>query len=267
MKRVLVGLALVGGALGCSKPEPPPTLLAGAWVDLTHDFAADTIYWPTADTFQLDVLSYDYTSAGYFYAANNFRAAEHGGTHIDAPVHFSEGGWTLGEIPLERLIGPGVLVDVSEQSAADRDLLIMPEHLKAWEAEHGRIPEGAIVLFRTGFDAFWPDRSSYMGTSRRGVDAVAELHFPGLSPAAARWLTENREIHAVGIDTPSIDFGQSPLFEAHQILFAANVPALENVASLDQVPPLGATIVALPMKIRDGSGGPLRIVAYLPPAG
>ena len=123
---------------------------------------------------------------------------------------------------------------------------------------------GVIVLLHTGSGKFWPDRKTYMGTDKLGPEAVPLLHFPGLSPKAARWLVEKRKIKAIGLDTPSIDFGQSTLFESHQVLFKANIPAFENVANLHLLPAKGAFVIALPMKIKDGSGGPLRIIAKLP---
>jgi kynurenine formamidase len=238
--------------------------LAGEVVDLTHPFDADTIYWPTEEGFVLERGPAGVTEAGFYYEAHRFQAAEHGGTHLDAPIHFAAGKWTADQIPVERLIGPGAVVDVTAQCAADRDYQVTAADLQAWEAAHGRLPDGAIVLLRTGFSAFWPDRERYMGTALRGPEGVAALHFPGLHPDAARWLVAERAISAIGLDTPSIDFGQSKLFESHQVLFAANVPALENVAHLDRLPAAGFTVAALPMKIAGGSGGPLRIVAVLP---
>jgi kynurenine formamidase len=136
--------------------------------------------------------------------------------------------------------------------------------LKLWETLHGRIPNGAMVLFHTGFARQWPDAKKYLGTDERGASAVARLHFPGLHPDAARWLVAERTIKAVGLDTASIDYGQSVLFESHRILFEKNIPAFENVAALDKLPATGAYVMALPMKIKDGSGGPLRIVAWVP---
>ncbi|MEE9180532.1 MAG: cyclase family protein, partial [Vicinamibacteria bacterium] len=195
---------------------------------------------------------------------NNFCAAEHGGTHLDAPIHFSEGNHTTDQIPLERLVGPAVVVDVSEAAASDADYLISVDDLEAWESTRGRIPTGSILLLRTGWGARWPDRESYLGTNLTGEKAVPELHFPGIDPDAALWLVENRNIDAIGIDTASIDYGQSSLFETHRILLAENIPAFENVASLDRLPETGAFIVALPMKIGGGTGGPLRMVGVIP---
>lgn len=233
-------------------------------IDLTHPFDEQTVYWPTAEGFRLRVESKGWTQRGYYYEANSFCTAEHGGTHLDAPIHFAEGRRTVDEIPLEQLIGPGVVVDVREACARDRDHLVTIEELSSWERAHGRIPEGAIVLLFTGFGRFWPDRERYMGTAERGPEAVAKLHFPGLDPRAARWLVAERKIGAVGLDTPSIDHGPSTTFDTHQALFQANVPALENVAHLELLPPEGFEVVALPMKIRGGSGGPVRIAAIVP---
>ena len=121
---------------------------------------------------------------------------------------------------------------VSRKARADRDYRVTVEDFKAWEARHGDLPAGVIVLLNTGYHRFWPDRVKYMGTDERGPDAVAKLHFPGLHPNAASWLVSEREVGAVGLDTPSIDYGQSTHFESHQILFKAEIPAFENVANL-----------------------------------
>ena len=205
-----------------------------------------------------------YQDGGYYYEANSFQSAEHGGTHLDAPVHFSEGQWSVEQIPVERLIGASVVVDVSERALQNRDYQVSVEDFAQWEAENGKLPDGVIVLIKTGYGQYWPDREKYMGTARMGSEAVAELHFPGLHPDAAHWLITERSIDAIGLDSPSIDYGQSSLFEAHQILFSDNIPVFENVANLDSLPVYGFSVVALPMKIKGASGGPLRIVAILP---
>ncbi len=261
--RLLLLLPLM---LSCADtPVPgPPGFPEGTLVDLTYAFDSTTIFWPTANGFELSVDARGRQEAGYWYEANSFSTAEHGGTHLDAPVHFSEGQWTTDAIPLTRLIGPAVVVDVSEAALANRDYLVSVADFERWESEHGLLPDGVIVLVRTGYGAFWPDREQYMGTAERGPDAIQLLHFPGIAPEAASWLATERTINAIGIDTPSIDTGQSQLYEAHQNLFAANIPAFENVANLDRLPASGATVIALPMKITGGSGGPLRIVAVVP---
>ena len=256
----------VASAASC-KPaasERVPDLGAAQIVDLSHEYDEQTVYWPTAEkTFKLEKDFEGTTPQGYYYTANSFSTAEHGGTHIDAPVHFAEGHNTVDQIPLEQLVGQAVVLDVSAKCAADADYQVTPEDFVAWERANGALPDGVIVLLRTGFGARWPDRKSYMGTDERGAGAVAKLHFPGLHPEAARWLLSNHRVKAVGLDTPSIDFGQSTLFESHRVLFERNVPAFENLANLDRLPAKGFNVIALPMKIKGGSGGPLRVVALL----
>jgi kynurenine formamidase len=239
-----------------------PSLPAGRVVDLSHPFDANTVYWPTAEPFKLETDFEGVTDKGYFYSAYRYSAAEHGGTHIDAPVHFAKGHHSVDEIPLEQLMGNGIVIDVTAQCSANRDYLVSVADFETWERSNGRIAPGTIVFLRTGFAKYYPDRKTYLGTDERGADAVPKLHFPGLDPAAARWLTQNRSIKAIGLDTASIDRGQSTLFESHRVLFENNIPALENVANLDQLPVKGFSVIALPMKIKGGSGGPVRIVAF-----
>jgi kynurenine formamidase len=258
--RAFVGTALALALLGGSAAAAPP---AGRIVDLTHPFDARTIYGPTEAGFALTQEHHGVTDKGYFYASNALCTPEHGGTHVDAPLHFWADGASVDAIPLERLIGPAIVVDVTEKARANRDYEVAVDDFLAWERKNGLVPKGAIVLIRTGFGAAWPDRVRYLGTDERGADAVAQLHFPGLSAHAAAWLADVRKIHAVGLDTASIDHGPSTRFETHVALFTRGVPAFENVANLDALPAKGFTVVALPMKIAGGSGGPLRIVALL----
>ena len=234
---------------------------SGRIVDLTYAFDANSVYWPTAEQFKLETDFEGMTDKGYFYSAYRYSAAEHGGTHLDSPVHFAKGRYTVDELPLQQLIGAAIVVDVTAQCAANPDYLVSVADFENWEKRNGKIPAGTIVLLRTGFGKFYPDRKKYLGTEERGAEAVAKLHFPGLDPAAARWITTNRSIKAIGLDTASIDYGQSTLFESHRALFEKNVPAFENVANLDHLPAKGFSVIALPMKIKGGSGGPLRIIA------
>lgn len=238
---------------------------AEEWIDLTHELSPDAVFWPTAERFQMRTDFEGFTDRGYYYSAYTFTTAEHGGTHIDAPIHFAQGKHHVNEIPLEQLIGAAVVVDVSGKVQGNCDYLISVADIQAWEKTHGSIPDGSIVLLRTGFGEFWPDASKYLGTDLRGEAGVAELCFPGLAPNAAAWLVSERKIHAVGIDTASIDYGKSKDFAAHVNLMTHNIPAFENLANLDQLPPTEVYVVALPIKIRGGSGGPLRIVARRKP--
>ena len=266
----LAVLAACGGPAPAPQPAAPPAaatsvaLPVGEFVDLSHTYDASTIFWPTAETFALQKVADGDTPAGFYYAANNFAGSEHGGTHIDAPVHFARGHQTVDQIPLQSLIAPAVVVDVTQSSAGNADYQVAVDDLTRFEQQHGRIPDGSVVLFKTGFASRWPNAQAYLGTAERGDKAVAKLHFPGLHPDAAKWIVENRAVKAVGIDTASIDYGQSTLYETHRALYARDIPALENVASLDRLPPTGTLLIALPMKIGGGSGAPVRVVAVIP---
>lgn len=231
-------------------------------VDMTYVFERNTLHWPTARPFQLDKVAEGRTPQGFWYSAYNYSGAEHAGTHLDAPFHFAEGKWTTEQIPLEQTIGPAVVVDVRRQAEADRDYLLTVSDIHAWEKRHGRLPRSTIVLMHTGWGKHWGDRKRYFGTDESGN--VRDLHFPGFSKEVAEFLVTQRGVKAVGIDTPSIDHGPSQDFSAHQVFSAANVPIFENVASLERIPAKGATIFAIPMKIKGGSGAPLRIFALLP---
>ncbi len=232
-------------------------------VDLSHAFGEETLYWPgSPNGFKLQALHQGRVSEGYFYSAYSFCAPEHGGTHLDAPVHFAEGRRGADEVPLEQLVAAAVVIDVTGQAGADPAYRLTREDIVAWERNHGRIGAGSIVLLRTGWSRRWPDRKRYFGDDTPG-DA-SKLRFPGFGAEAARLLVEERKAAAIGVDTASIDHGPSQDFAVHQIVNGANVPALENLANLDALPPRGAFVIALPMKIRGGSGGPLRAIALVP---
>jgi kynurenine formamidase len=254
----LLALLALGNAHLAAQPADAPRI-----IDLTYPFDESTIYWPTEEGFKLLRGPAGVTEQGYYYAANRFMCAEHGGTHIDAPIHFWERGQTVDEVPLRRLIGPGACVDVSQKCAGDRDYQVTAEDFQAWEAATKSSLEGRIVLIRTGFGRHWRDREKYLGTQETGRAAVAKLHFPGLDPAAADWLITRRRVRMVGIDTASIDHGQTREYPTHVRLFRDGVPALENVAEMDKLPAEGFTLIALPMKIGAGSGAPCRVVAML----
>ena len=271
MSRSFSALLLLAIA-GCGSPSAPASAPAaapaafpgGALVDLSHPYDAQAIFWPTAAPFKLSKVHDGMTPGGYYYAANDFATSEHGGTHVDAPIHFAQGRQTVDQIPLERLVGAAVVIDVADAAAKDADYQVTAADLQRAEARDGRIPDRAIVLLRTGFSTRWPDAARYLGTAERGEAGAAKLHFPGLHPAAAAWLIANRSISAIGIDTASIDYGPSTRFESHRALFAKDIPAFENLTGLERLPVRGAHIIALPMKIAGGSGAPLRAMAILP---
>ncbi len=235
----------------------------GTVVDMSWPYNAETIYWPTEKGFEKTTRAEGMTDKGYYYSAYSVKTAEHGGTHLDAPIHFAAGRHTADQIPLEQMMGPAAVIDVSANVEGNPDYLVSVADIEAWEKQHGQLAAGAIVLLRTGYGSRWPQREAYLGTAALGPEAVPRLHFPGLSAEAATLLVEGREIDAVGIDTASIDRGQSQDFMAHRILLGANIPVFENVARLEQLPATGATVIALPMKIEGGSGAPLRIVGII----
>ncbi|MEE9141101.1 MAG: cyclase family protein [Gammaproteobacteria bacterium] len=232
-------------------------------VDLTHEYNADTIYWPTSPThFELDSLYAGTTEGGWYYSANSFCTPEHGGTHLDAPIHFNADKQTVEKIPLETLVGPGVVIDVSEQSTQDRNYRLTKDDVLEHERQHGVIPTGAIVLLRTGWSKYWPDVQAYLGDDTPG-DAT-KLSFPSYGEDATRYLIEERNVAILGVDTASIDYGASKDFIVHRVAAAANMPGLESLTNLEELPPIGFTVVALPMKIEGGSGSPVRVIALIP---
>lgn len=245
----------------CATETGENPLLNPTWIDLTHPFDESAHYWPNAPQFHLDTVFEGMTDLNYYYSAFSFSGAEHGGTHLDAPIHFAEGKPAADEIPLDYLTGYSVVVSVADSAAAFRDYQVKISDFEKWEEQNGKIPVKSIVLIHTGHDQYWADAEKYLGTAARGDSATAHLHFPGLHPEAAQWLVEERDVKAVGIDTPSIDYGPSPDFKTHQVFCEAEVPGFENVTNLDQLSPKGDYIIALPMKIKGGSGAPLRIIA------
>jgi kynurenine formamidase len=238
-------------------------LAASKVVDLSHPYDANTIYWPTEPTgFQLKQEHKGPTKGGFFYYSNTFCSPEHGGTHIDAPMHFAEHRWTNSDIPLDRLIRPAVVIDVKDKAAKNPDYALSAADVLEWEQTNGRIPDGAIVLLRTGWSARWPDRKAYLGDDTPGV--ATNLHFPSFGPEAATLLVSERHASLIGLDAASVDIGPSRDFPVHRIIGAANVPGLENLTNLDELPPAGAIVMAMPMKIAQGSGAPARVVAFAP---
>jgi kynurenine formamidase len=235
---------------------------ASRLVDLTYQFDESTHAWPGNKPFSRERTAWGETSGGYWYASGEFSMSEHAGTHMDAPIHFARDQASVDKIPLDRLLGPAVVVDARKQAAENRDYRLTREDLRQWEAAYGRVPAGSLLFMLTGWGASWTDRERYFGSS--APTDPATLHFPAFSREAVEFLVVERAIRGIGIDTASVDYGPSRDFPVHQLLNGAGLYALENVAQLDQVPPTGATIIALPLKIRGGSGGPVRIIALLP---
>lgn len=246
--------------------EPTPTLAemldpaAVELVDLGWPLSPESLYWPTGSPFEHE-LSAGISDGGYWYASGSFASPEHLGTHLDAPIHFGEGRWTSAQIPPQRLIAPGAVIDITGKAEESPDALLTTDDIEAWEQRNGPLAADMIVLVHSGWDTRWPDANEYYGTDT--PEDVGTLHFPGVSPEAAQLLVD-RGIAGVGIDTASIDPGTSSDFRAHQLLAAGNLFNLENLTGLAGLPETGFMIVALPMKIADGTGGPARVIALVP---
>ncbi|XP_050414236.2 isatin hydrolase [Patella vulgata] len=227
-------------------------------VDLTFTMNASSIYWPGSPDFNFTILNRNEVGT-HWYETNYFATAEHGGTHLDAPAHFSKGKWRTHEIPVERLVGPGVIIDVTSKATTDHDYRVQISDIEVWETKYGNIPEGAIVLMTSGWTKRYPDKGQVFGSEN--TTNPETFHFPAFHEDAVEWLIQHRNISIVGVDTPSVDYGQTKTFPVHQLLGANNIIGLENVAYLDKVPEHGAIIFAGVTKLYDGSGGPARVIA------
>jgi kynurenine formamidase len=246
------------------KATSPEDLLRGAGtgatrvVDMTYAINGKLPAWPGDDkTFEAQVVASP-EKDGYF--ARSFWMLEHYATHMDAPAHFPPGKFTLDQIPVAHFFGPAVVIDVREEVGKDPDYRLSAARIEKWETSHGRIPSGAIVMMRTGWASRWPDQARY-----RNMDENKVMHFPGFSVESAKLLIARGAV-GLGIDTLSIDYGASKDFEVHHVDLPAGLYNLENLANLDQLPEAGAFLIAAPIKLEGGSGGPVRVFALLPPA-
>jgi len=255
---VIVALGVLGemwgrlaGHQAAAAPRPAQRI-----VDLGHPLGPDNPPWPGDDHAFEATLNASYEKDGYF--TRKFASLEHFGTHLDAPAHFVKGAWTVDQIPVEHLYGPGVLLDAREESARDTDYRLAPEKVTQWEAKHGRIPRGAIVLLRTGWAERWPDVARY-----RNTDASGTMHFPGYSVEAVKLLVARGAV-GLCIDTLSVDYGASKDFPVHHLSHGAGLFHVENLADLSALPEAGFNVVVAPINLEGGSGGPARVFALLP---
>jgi kynurenine formamidase len=269
MTRIPVGIAMglvllaFCGSAAAQKSAAPLTLddvVTGRakLVDLTYVLNDHSPYWPGENyqPFKLVTIA-TLERDGVLSKAVSF--PEHLGTHLDAPNHFEANRPSVDQIKPEQLFAPGVVIDIAMQAEANADYALTHEDVTAWEAEHGAIPDGAVVLIHTGWGRFWTNYDRYKNQDVRGG-----LHFPGCSKAAAEFLVTERMVRGLGIDTLSIDPGVSKTFDVHHVLNGAGRYALENVAHLDELPAKGFYLVVAPIKIEDGTGGPARIFAIAP---
>jgi len=253
--------ALLLAACAPSDKPAPLDFSQFEMVDLSHSYGNDTLYWPTeTEGFHKRTLIEGDLPDGRFISAFAFSTPEHAGTHMDAPYQFNRNGAKADAVPLERLIAPAVVIDIREKAKAETDYALTVDDIAAHEAEHGEIAPGSIILLRTGWSARWADGAA----AYFGGDDPADLHFPSFGADAARFLIEERGAAALGVDAASTDIGPATDFPVHRLLGAANIPGFENLGDLGPLPATGAYLIALPMKIEGGSGGPLRVVALVP---
>ncbi len=225
-------------------------------LDLSYAISDKLVPWPGDGKFFEAKVNATIEKNGYF--TRSFWMLEHYGTHMDAPAHFPPGKTTVDQIPAKQLFGPAVVIDVRAESSKDADYRLTAARVEDWEKRHGRIPEGAIVLLRTGWASRWPDAQKY-----RNQDAQGKMHFPGFTVDAAKLLVE-RKVSGLGCDTLSIDYGASEDFAVHHISLGAGLYHLENLADLNELPETGAFLIVAPIKLEGGSGGPVRVFALLP---
>ena len=261
--KVAGGLGLAAGISACAPPPPPVAKssepMEGKYsfsrvVDLTHTL------WPTFPTFgggqnyEEEVL---FTFEKDGFNMKRWLLVEHTGTHIDTPFHFSADGWSAEQIPVEKLLGPLAIIDIRAKAAENPDAQLTPDDIKAWEAEHGPLPEKGIVAMYSGLE-------EHVKTDKfRNADENGVMHFPGFHVEAVQFLLEERDIVGIAVDTLSLDYGPSTDFATHYAWLPQNRWGMENVANLGQLPPKGAIMVAGSPTIQGATGGPSRVIALL----
>ncbi|XP_066140343.1 kynurenine formamidase-like isoform X2 [Euwallacea fornicatus] len=233
-------------------------IFADVVFDLTWNFSNDTIYWIKSRPFELTKRNY-VVGDEYAYSANEFCAAEHGGTHFDAPYHFFQQGLKVSEVDVSKLYTKGALIDLTiESQQLGRNSRLRVKHLENWEATNGPFENGTVLLVKFGRSKYWTNRSLYLDLEEE------TLNFPGFSNEAAKWIVDSGKFYGVGLDTPSVDPGNTTDFYVHQLLARNSLYILENVKLLEDLPEKGFTLIVAPMKIQDGTGAPLRLFAVLP---
>ncbi|PEQ13073.1 cyclase [Novosphingobium sp. PC22D] len=237
-------------------------------VDLTQELSEDTPllvlpeqFGQTAPFSREEISRYDERGVAWHW--HNFTVGEHTGTHFDAPIHWVSGkdvpDNTVDKVPPAKLVAPACVIDVSAQCAEDADFLLEESHIREWEAEHGEIPAGSWLLMRSD----WSKREGDAYTNRREDGA----HTPGPNTSAIEFMIKERDVLGFGVETIGTDPGQAhllePAYPAHTLLHGAGKYGLQCLENLDKLPPTGAIVVAAPLKIRDGSGSPMRVLAFV----
>jgi kynurenine formamidase len=240
--------------------DAAPAGVNNTYLDMSYQYDDNTMNFPAKShpKTTLELLFKGNMPSGTWVQSYKICSAEHGGTHIDAPSHFREDAWQLHQIPFESLVhAPAVVINITARADLDPNSAVETRDLLDWEREYGRIPEGAVVFMLSGWGRYWGNETAYLGNDRKDPTALAS---PGFSEEAAKFLVE-RKIAGVAVDTVSLDTGDSKTYPAHEVLADANKYGIENTANIDKLPPSGAIVSILPIKIQGGTGGPVRIVA------
>ncbi|XP_037573805.2 isatin hydrolase isoform X1 [Dermacentor silvarum] len=264
-------LVLAACALSVRQAACQPSRSMGPkLVDLSYVFDKNTVYPSPSANFSLDVR-YRKTKHGVRYQEENLCSSTQGGTHVIAPRHLLKGRWSVTDLPLNRLVVPGAVIDISIQVLRSRDYRLRITDVMRWEDIHGRLPQGCVLFVRTGWSRYWPSWYKYHGHPAAAGNGTSSYlpfdtrpHHPGVHPDTATWLVSKRKVYGVGIDAPSLDYGLSKDLGAQHILLAANIYGLVNVANLQELPSVGSTLFVFPMKIRGAGAAPVRILAVVP---
>lgn len=257
-KTLVIGWALALTLLlfAQRKNSLPEQTMYRAVIDLSHAVSEDAPNWDGKPSSLKTRTLLTHERDGFY--AREITFDEHVSTHIDAPAHVLNGMWTVDQIPPERLVRPLVVLDVSERAANNPGYLVDVSDIARWEEAHGTLPQESVVIAYTGWDRRWHSQKEF-----RNPDAKGTMHFPGFSLEAAKFLVDARNIVGLGIDSMSVDAGNSNDFPVHYYCAEHSVYHLESVANLETVPAAGATVVVSPMKLDKGSGAPVRILALV----
>lgn len=224
-------------------------------VDLTHIMSADFPTFDGAPGIEMRKIK-DFKTDGY--NLYQWQLNEHSGTHLDAPIHFSETGMTAEQIASETLIVPLAVINVADKAVKNADYQLSRSDLATWERRHGRLPDHCCVAMHSGWARHVSDKAKYVGKDANGV-----MHFPGFDPDAAAWLIKQRKVAGLAVDTLSLDYGASKDFKTHLLWLPSGRWGLENVANLDRVPAVGAMLVVGLAKVKGATGGPARLFALV----
>jgi kynurenine formamidase len=235
---------------------PRRTIAYSRVVHLSHVIAPDMPEWPGDPPLELDTVA-ERGADGYYL--RRVTIGEHSATHVNAPVSFHDGGAAIDTYAASSLVVPAVVLDVRAAARADADYLASTDDLAAWERAHGVVPAGSMVLLHTGWGERWGDPAAFLNPGEDG-----DMHFPGCSPHLADVLVDQRRVAGIGIDTHGIDGGLDERFTVNARVLERSRLVIENLANLDRLPPTGATLVIGVLRLRDGSGSPAAVMAFLP---